>query len=661
MVQATETSAAPTVASLADRYHLPADFLRRLDLYDYDHGVAILYSRDGRPARHRLRKGPTGHDQTWTVDDREIAAYGPRLFPSNLKAFDWRLLVEGESDCWAAWHCGLPAIGVPGASMAHHLAADDLADVSKVFVTEEADDEGPRFVRRVVERLRDLGFTGQVLVVKSPVGKDWVDAWRLVAPDREAFKLYVSTALADAVEVPKADLAPRAKREAPATTKRPTTAPRGTGDAAWAEAKRLVLERVDVERAYREWGVRVAGRRPNPKGWLKARAADRDDRTPSAEINVGEGAARGRYRDHGPGNLKLSFWDAAIYLGHHATYIDALAYFATEAGVRLPWSEPRAEQASESGAEVPPAAESTQVLTTEDLLRCSYRERDTLRVSQRTRGKVEPPSLPVFDARRCRRPVGAVLRDRLNPAAHKACSCACRSRNCSGCADTWTARHRIWFAHVFRHHEGELYAFQVNRLEWNKTSTALKRSGPCLYVAAEVEPGKLEVIATRCPAGGRLVSADEASALAADMFTHARPVRRPVVYSRAWAFLKEKPAETVRVPVVDESTGVAVRAPIVDAATGETVEDDGRALTAEVPRWERVKRMSRATLSELITVLNAEGIAWSVPNGACDRVGVQTVKFEVPVDWSDARMAALYHRLADPHQPPADWSAFCEF
>lgn len=81
----------------------------------------------------------------------------------------------------------------------------------------------------------------------------------------------------------------------------------------WQRISRDVLLAMDIEAEYRELGLAIPdGVQPSVDGWLRCWARDRPrGNTPSAAINVGDGAARGRYYDHGGSGESLTFWDFA--------------------------------------------------------------------------------------------------------------------------------------------------------------------------------------------------------------------------------------------------------------------------------------------------------------------------------------------------------------
>ena len=84
----------------------------------------------------------------------------------------------------------------------------------------------------------------------------------------------------------------------------------------WTEHKRKILAGLDIESVYREMTVEITGHAPNSDGWLTCRSYGRDDRNPSANINVGNGSARGRYHDFSIGGESMFLFDFhAKYFG----------------------------------------------------------------------------------------------------------------------------------------------------------------------------------------------------------------------------------------------------------------------------------------------------------------------------------------------------------
>lgn len=77
--------------------------------------------------------------------------------------------------------------------------------------------------------------------------------------------------------------------------------------------------------------MEIVGKRPSASGWLQCRAFGRDDKSPSAAINIGDGPIRGRYRDLGGNGDSLSLFDAAAQFGTFGTWEDARREYAKRA------------------------------------------------------------------------------------------------------------------------------------------------------------------------------------------------------------------------------------------------------------------------------------------------------------------------------------------
>lgn len=105
----------------------------------------------------------------------------------------------------------------------------------------------------------------------------------------------------------------------------------------WTEANAEILQRLDIGAEFERMGLRLASSKPRATGWLPCHAIGREDRDPSAEINVGDGPARGRYRDFGGGGESVSFWDFASRYGPGGgDWREARKHYADKLGVKLP-------------------------------------------------------------------------------------------------------------------------------------------------------------------------------------------------------------------------------------------------------------------------------------------------------------------------------------
>ena len=100
-----------------------------------------------------------------------------------------------------------------------------------------------------------------------------------------------------------------------------------------AVLNREIISRLDVRAVYAATGLNVNGNAPNAKGWLSVHAIGRDDRTPSAAINV----RTGRYKDQGGDGESLSIWDfLAKHDNRFSDWRAARDHFAKEVGIDPP-------------------------------------------------------------------------------------------------------------------------------------------------------------------------------------------------------------------------------------------------------------------------------------------------------------------------------------
>jgi hypothetical protein len=106
----------------------------------------------------------------WTAGSAPVIPYGLwRPVPVTQGRL---FIVEGESDCWALWAAGIPALGIPGATSTGCLAAEHLEGVREIGVVREPDAAGGRFPARIARRAFDVGYTGTVSAVSFAPYKD---------------------------------------------------------------------------------------------------------------------------------------------------------------------------------------------------------------------------------------------------------------------------------------------------------------------------------------------------------------------------------------------------------------------------------------------------------------------------------------------------------
>src|SRR5438876_12119649 len=107
------------LTQLARAKHLPEKFLREeLGLHDLNGGRAVgipYFGETGEDVALKRRTALKAKDGSFWPEGLKLAAYGFWRLDRATKA-GFIVLVEGESDCWALWHHGIPALGIPGAS-----------------------------------------------------------------------------------------------------------------------------------------------------------------------------------------------------------------------------------------------------------------------------------------------------------------------------------------------------------------------------------------------------------------------------------------------------------------------------------------------------------------------------------------------------------------
>jgi len=129
--------------------------------------VAIPYFDEyGDVLRRRFR---SDRGKWWEGRDQPIHLYGIwRL--AEVRKGGAVLIVEGESDCHAAWIHGFAAVGCPGATTWQPEWAQHLEGIRDIFVWEEPDQGGAQLVARIAQTYPDAK------VITPPSGvKDLAD------------------------------------------------------------------------------------------------------------------------------------------------------------------------------------------------------------------------------------------------------------------------------------------------------------------------------------------------------------------------------------------------------------------------------------------------------------------------------------------------------
>lgn len=179
-----------TLEALAEYFALPQSELQNYGCRDVrvdgHPAVAIpYYDRDGAlmlavQRRLRLAKPAEGRDDRFRFRSGDkVHLYGLDQM-ARARDAGYALLVEGASDCWAAWHHGIPAVGVPGASSWRSAMAIPLAGLA-VYVWQEPDSAGAGLVERVACDLPDI----RVICASETAYKDIAEAHRAGIDVRE--------------------------------------------------------------------------------------------------------------------------------------------------------------------------------------------------------------------------------------------------------------------------------------------------------------------------------------------------------------------------------------------------------------------------------------------------------------------------------------------
>jgi hypothetical protein len=204
-----------TIEALAKAKRLPADSLKELGLHDLPAGgVGIPYfGPSGEPLFVRERESPRCNGKRFYQPfGVRLAAYGQWRICDAARA-GFLNIVEGESDCWALWHNGLPAVGIPGAGAAKTLERELIEAVETIYIHREPDQGGEQFVARLRERLAALGYAGRLWELRLPNGvKDPAD---LHVADPEGFLAQFEAAVRAATPLGLPHVVERSKTLAP--------------------------------------------------------------------------------------------------------------------------------------------------------------------------------------------------------------------------------------------------------------------------------------------------------------------------------------------------------------------------------------------------------------------------------------------------------------
>jgi hypothetical protein len=186
-----------TVKDLANHKRLSVEFLDSLHVKDLPTGgVGIEYlnaEADAIGIKRRTALQATKGSR-WPAGV-PLSLYGLWRRPEGKILF----LVEGESDVWAMLFHSLPCLGVPGAdTVGASLKLAHLRGFETIYIHQEPDQGGERFVRNVREQLKAIGFKGKAFAWSCGNGiKDPADL-HVGFPDDAAFARQIEGAIKSA-------------------------------------------------------------------------------------------------------------------------------------------------------------------------------------------------------------------------------------------------------------------------------------------------------------------------------------------------------------------------------------------------------------------------------------------------------------------------------
>ena len=196
------------IENLAEQKLLPVSYLEKLGIRSYRDYVEIPYftEKRGKGCRIRYRDWK---NCWWKKNDDPIVAYGLWML-KRARKLGYLIIVEGESDCWTLWYHGYPALGLPGSQMQKTLETSYLTGIEKIYVVQETDEAGEKFVTGLDRHLRIQQWKGEFLVMKMPYGeKDPNDFWARCNENPNKFKWEIDEALKSATPPPKPAFDPR--------------------------------------------------------------------------------------------------------------------------------------------------------------------------------------------------------------------------------------------------------------------------------------------------------------------------------------------------------------------------------------------------------------------------------------------------------------------
>ena len=153
-----------TLKEYALEKRLPIERLQEFGVKDgyKNRYVEIPYKDESGNVVATRKRMPKGSAQRflWNKGDKPTL-YGLWRM-QEIKAAEYVILVEGESDAQTLWFLGRSALGFPGANNFNVESAKKILDVPEIYLHVEPDNGGRIAKRKVAQALMDAGYTGVV-------------------------------------------------------------------------------------------------------------------------------------------------------------------------------------------------------------------------------------------------------------------------------------------------------------------------------------------------------------------------------------------------------------------------------------------------------------------------------------------------------------------
>jgi 5S rRNA maturation endonuclease (ribonuclease M5) len=153
-----------TLKEYAMEKRLPEEWLSGLGLATSKGGDAVYIpyrNEEGKQIALRLRKHPAADPRFQWGRGSHPSLYGAWRLPE-VRAAQYVILVEGESDTQTLWHLNLSALGIPGASTFNAKMASKLLDIPVIYLHVEPDKAGRKLRASICSALLTVGYQGTV-------------------------------------------------------------------------------------------------------------------------------------------------------------------------------------------------------------------------------------------------------------------------------------------------------------------------------------------------------------------------------------------------------------------------------------------------------------------------------------------------------------------